>query len=355
MEMARKQAVIVGGMGVIGRNLLHYLERHTDWELLGLARREPDFETRARFISVDLLDRAAAEAALGELRQVTHIFYAAFQERPSWAEHDAPNLALLRNSVEPIAAVSPGLEHVHLVEGTKIYGSHLGPFKTPAKESDPPHMLPNFYHTQEQWLMAFQRGKPWSCSVLRPQTVCGFAVGNPMNLAVGLAVYAAISKELGLPLRYPGTPVAYRSLYQVTDAELLAKCMLWCATAEAARNQVFNITNTDYFRWENLWPRFASNFGMEPGPVQTIRLTEFMADKGSLWESIQRRHGLQPIPYADLVRWPFVDYCLSRDYDVMTDTLKIRRAGFTECLDSEERFLELFDQFRAMKVIPPVV
>lgn len=350
--MARKKAVVVGGVGVIGRNLLLWLERNTDWELVGLSRRTPDFATRARFVSVDLLDRADAEAKLSGLDDVTHVFYAAFHQAPTWAGHDAPNLALLRNSVEPIAAASEVLEHVHLVEGTKIYGSHLGPFKTPAKESDPPHMPPNFYHTQETWLRGFREGKAWSYSVLRPQTVCGFAVGNPMNLAVGLAVYAAISKELGLPLRYPGSEKAFRSLYQVTDSELLAACMHWCATSPAARDEVFNITNTDYFRWENLWPGFAKSFGMEPGGVQTIKLAEFMADKGPLWASMQKKYDLLPIPYEQLVAWPFVDYCLTRDYDVMTDTIKIRKAGFHLCVDSEEMFARLFAEFRRMRVIP---
>ncbi|MCS6879063.1 MAG: NAD-dependent epimerase/dehydratase family protein, partial [Geminicoccaceae bacterium] len=139
--MASKTAVVVGGMGVIGRNLLLWLERNTDWKLVGLARRRPDFPTRARFISVDLLDRAQAKERLAELEDVNYVFYAAFHQADTWAGHDAPNLALLRNSVEPIAAASNVLEHVHLVEGTKYYGSHLGPFKTPAKESDPPHML----------------------------------------------------------------------------------------------------------------------------------------------------------------------------------------------------------------------
>lgn len=73
-EAARKKAVVVGGMGVIGRNLLRWLERNTDWELIGLSRRAPDFPTRARFISVDLLDRAQAERKLCELTDVTSHF-----------------------------------------------------------------------------------------------------------------------------------------------------------------------------------------------------------------------------------------------------------------------------------------
>lgn len=347
-----EHAVIVGGLGVIGRNLLHHLERTTDWRITGLSRRAPDFDTRARFISVDLLDRADAETKLAELGDVTHVFYAAFQARPSWAEHGAPNLAMLVNAIEPIERASPGLEHVHLVEGTKIYGSHLGRFKTPAKETDPPHMLPNFYWDQEQWLRAHARGKSWTWSALRPQTVCGFALGNPMNIATGLAVYAAISKELGLPLRYPGTETAFRSLYQVTSSGLLARCMTWCATTPSAAGEVFNITNTDYFRWENVWPAFARAFDMEPGGVQTISLAEMMADKEPLWRVMVDKHGLRPIPYDQIVSWPFVDYCLTRDYDVMTDTLKIRKAGFTDCLDSEDMFLDLFREFKEMRVIP---
>ena len=46
--MAARTAVIVGALGVIGRNLLHHLERLADWEIVGLARRAPDFDTRAR-------------------------------------------------------------------------------------------------------------------------------------------------------------------------------------------------------------------------------------------------------------------------------------------------------------------
>ena len=36
----------------------------------------------------------------------------------------------------------------------------------------------------------------------------------------------------------------------------------------------------------------------------------------------------------------------------MTDTLKIRQAGFHDSVRSEEMFLRLFQEFRDMKVIP---
>jgi nucleoside-diphosphate-sugar epimerase len=350
--MARNTAVIVGGLGVIGRNLLHHLESLDDWEIVGLSRRRPDFETRARFIAVDLLDRAETMEKLSGLVRATHVFYCAFQARPSWAEHSTPNLAMLANAVEAIEAASPRLHHVHLVEGTKWYGSHLGPFRTPAREDDPPHMLPNFYVDQEMWLRDRQAGKPWTWSALRPQTVCGFALGNPMNIATVIATYAAISKELGLPLRFPGKPGAYRAIYQVTDADLLARAMIFCATGERAVNEAFNVTNGDFFRWQHLWPRFAKAYDMPLGDVQTIPLSEFMADKEPVWRRIVEKHGLKPVPYKDIAAWPFADYVFGCDWDVMTDTLKIRFAGFADYMRSDEMFLRLFQKFRELKVLP---
>jgi nucleoside-diphosphate-sugar epimerase len=348
-----KHAVVVGAQGVIGRYIVDHLLTLGDWQVVGLSRRASgEVRPRLLHIAVDLLDGSDARAKLSGLTTTTHIFYCAFQPRSVWSEHNAPNLAMLVNAVEPIAQASTLLEHVNLVEGTKYYGSHLGPFKTPAKESDPPHMLPNFYVDQEQWLRAAQVGQDWSWSALRPHTICGFAVGNPMNLIMNLAVYAAISKELGLPLRFPGKPGAFTAVYQMTDSGLLAKGMTWAATAREARNDVFNLTNGDVFRWCNLWPRIARAFDMEVGPLQTIKLTELMADKGPLWADMQKKYGLQPYPYDQLAAWPFADYVWSGEWDIISSMTKIRRAGFHEIMDTEESILAMLAGFRQKRIVP---
>ncbi|HEX6144831.1 MAG TPA: NAD-dependent epimerase/dehydratase family protein, partial [Geminicoccaceae bacterium] len=77
--MADRKAVIVGGLGVIGRNLLHHLEATGGWGVVGLSRRRPDFETAAEFITVDLLDRRQTIERLRHLDDATHVFYCAFQ------------------------------------------------------------------------------------------------------------------------------------------------------------------------------------------------------------------------------------------------------------------------------------
>src|SRR5262249_50183906 len=134
-----------------------------------------------------------------------------------------PNLAMLKNLLDAVESSSPGLEHVNLMEGTKWYGSHLGAFKTPAKEDDLRSPAPNFYYDQQDFLVARAKGKRWHWSAVRPHAICGFALGNPMNLAMTIAVYASIMKELGEPLRHPGSEKNYHALYQTTDAALLAK------------------------------------------------------------------------------------------------------------------------------------
>src|SRR4029079_4840105 len=234
-----------------------------------------------------------------------HVFYAAFQPAlgaaAGYASNIAPNRDMLINAVTAIDAASSVLRRVVLVTGTKYYGSHLGPYKTPARESDPRHIGPNYYFDQIDWLTAYQRGKPRDWVELRPQTLCGFAPGTPMSLAPAIAVYAAVSKELGLPLRFPGKLGAYTSIYQVTESAHFANAALWAANEPRCGGEAFNITNGDYFRWTNLWPRLCAACDMRTGDPQTISLTEHMADKAPLWRAMTAKYGLQPYAFDQLV------------------------------------------------------
>jgi nucleoside-diphosphate-sugar epimerase len=283
---------------------------------------------------------------------VTHVFYAAYQDRPTFAELVEPNQRMLVNALRAIEPAALGLRHVQLMQGYKVYGAHLGPFKTPAREDDPPHMPPEFNVEQQAFLGAAQAGKGWSWSALRPSVVCGFALGIPMNLAMVIAVYATISRHLGVPLRFPGAPGAYRSLIEMTDAGLLARAMTWAATEPAAANQAFNVNNGDLFRWEEMWPRLASYFDLEVAPGLPIDLAATMADKEPAWEEIVAAHGLAPTPYRDVSSWAFGDAVFSWDYDLIADGSKIRRHGFHEHVDTAAMFVRIFDDMRARRIIP---
>lgn len=352
MSIPDKVALVVGAQGVIGRNLIEHLASLGDWEVIGLSRRGGPASARVRHVQVDLLDAEDTRAKLAALGHVTHVFYAAYQERPTWAELVAPNLAMLVNVVETIEPVAKGLRHVSLMQGYKVYGAHLGPFKTPARETDPDHMPPEFNVDQQRFLEQRQQGKAWTWTALRPSVVGGVALGNPMNLALVIAVYASISKELGLPLRFPGKPGAYHSLLEMTDAGLLAKATVWAATEARCANQAFNINNGDLFRWSELWPKIARYFELEVAPPLPMSLDVVMADKESLWKTMTAKHGLAQHSYQDVSSWRFGDFVFSWDYDMFADGTKARRFGFHEFVDTEAMFLRLFDDFRRAKVIP---
>jgi nucleoside-diphosphate-sugar epimerase len=347
----RKTALVVGAQGVIGRNLVDHLAGLGDWDVIGLSRRGGE-GAGVRHIAVDLLDPSGSREKLGSLSEITHIFYAAYQDRPSWAELVEPNLAMLVNVVEAVEPAARRLKHVSLMQGYKVYGAHLGPFKTPARETDPPHMPPEFNVDQQAFLEARQKGKAWSWSAIRPSVVCGFGLGNPMNLAMVIAVYAAISKELGVPLRFPGKPGAYDKLIEMTDAGLLARATVWAATSENCANQAFNINNGDLFRWSEMWPRIARHFGLEVAPPLPMSLEMVMADKEPLWNAMVQKHGLAPNGYKDVSSWRFGDFVFSWDYDMFADGVKARRFGFHDFVDTEAMFMSFFDDLERRKVIP---
>ena len=350
---AEHTALVVGATGVTGGYLVRHLAERGDWRVHAVSRRPlaPALRERVRHIPVDLLDAEATAAAFRSLRDVTHLFYCGYAERASADELIAINTAMLRHALDGIEAASPALERVVLIEGTKYYGSHLGPFKTPAKESDPRVATPHFYYAQEDLLVARQAGKGWSWAALRPHSVCGFALGSPMNLLTALGAYGAICRELGRPFAFPGKPRAFETLYQVTDAGLLSRAMVWAATS-APSNEAFNLTNGDLFRWRNLWPRLADFFGLPAAEPQPMRLVDWMADKAPVWDRIVARHGLQPHRFAELASWPFADFVFGTDYDVISDMGKARRHGFCDSVDSEAMFLELLGGLRRRRILP---
>jgi nucleoside-diphosphate-sugar epimerase len=325
-----------------------------DWEVVGVSRRRGEDQGRVGYLSVDLLDRGAADAALAALKGATHVFYAAFQASSgaaaNYAANIAPNRDMLVNSVSAIDRASGRLERVVLVTGTKYYGSHLGPFKTPAREDDPRHEGPDYYFDQVDWLTAFQRGKRWSWTELRPQTLCGFAPGTAMSIVPVIAVYASVMKALGRPLSFPGS--AWTSLYQVTESSHMASAALWAATEPRCANQAYNITNGDNFRWQHVWPAIARVFDMPAGGPEPLRLVDFMADKAPLWDGLVRKHGLKPYQFKDVVAWPFGDYVFNCNWDVMTSTVKARQHGFHDVVDSEEMFVRLLKKFRDERIVP---
>ena len=344
--------LVTGAGGVIGAAAAEEYTRR-GWRVCGVSRRAPR-EAHWEHLAVDLRDAGATRAGLAGTGDVSHLVFGAYAERPTAREASEVNVGMLRTTLDGLAAAGAPLEHVTLYQGGKAYGAHMGFFNTPAKERDPRIIQPNFYYDQEDLLREVAAERGFRLTVLRPEGVIGYAVGNPMNLLMVIAVYAAISRELGQPLRFPGSLAAYDALYQVTDAELLARATVWAGGTPAADGEVYNVTNGDQLRWRHLFPVFARAFGMESAEPQPVPLAEAMADRREVWEALAERHDLVRTPYQDLVGWQFGEFIFTSGFDNVSSTIKLRQAGFADCLDTEDRFLELFDRLAARKVIPPL-
>jgi nucleoside-diphosphate-sugar epimerase len=352
-RMVSKQVVVIAGVhGVSGNAAAIQWSAVPGAKVYGLSRRKAEVPAGVEEIRVDLLDRADVQQKLGGLNDVTHIVFGAYIEKATAHEKSEVNVAILRNLLDVIEAGSPSLRHISFYQGGKAYGADLGPFKTPAREDDPRLMPPNFYYDQEDFLRDRQRGKQWHWTALRPEAICGFAIGNPMNLAMVIAVYAVISKELGLPLRFPGTEKAYRALYQVTSAEILAKATVWAGGSAPAENEIFNITNGDYFRWQHMWPGIARMFRIEVAYPVPTPLAVYMTDKAQLWRNIVAKYRLRDIPYDQVASWTFGDFIFNTEFDNISSTIKARQAGFSDCIDTEEMFRGFFEALRERGIIP---
>lgn len=345
-------ALVVGANGVIGGTLAAHLATLPGWDVVGLSRRGGPADGPVRHVSADLFDPASVRAALRAHPGITHVFYAAYQDRPTWSELVEPNVTMLRTVLDAVPDVAPALQHVSLMQGYKVYGAHLGPFATPAREDDPPHMPPEFNVDQQRLVEERAAGAAWTWSAIRPSVVSGFGLGNPMNLGVVIAVYAAISAELGVPLRFPGKQGAYHSLLELTDAGLLAEATVWAATDPRCANEAFNIANGDLFRWNRMWPVIADAFGIDVAPPLPMSLQDVMADKEPVWDAMVAKHGLAPTPYSDVSSWAFGDFVFSWDYDFFADGSKARRYGFHTHVDTEKMLLELIDDLRKRRIIP---
>lgn len=348
--------IVAGASGIVGGAVARH-EVARGREVIGLSRRTPSGEPVERHISVDLTDAADCRDKLGALRGVSHLVYAALFEKPDlgagWLEADqiATNLLMLRNLLD--ALVHAGLQHVTLLQGAKAYGVHLGQIPIPAREDAPRHLHPNFYWEQEDLLRARQEAGGWRWTVLRPQVVLGFAEGSAMNMVAAIGTYAAISRARGLPLVYPGQG---HRVTEATDVRLLARAIAWAGESPAAADQIFNVTNGDVLVWQNLWPVVARQFGMEVGLPHPMPLATIMPGHEATWAALVQQHGLQPANLAGLVgsSWQFADFAFSRTHSTasLLSTIKIRQAGFADCIDTEESLGWELQQLQRRGILP---
>jgi nucleoside-diphosphate-sugar epimerase len=319
--------------------------------VIGVSRR-PLSGSAPRQIAADLTDATETRARMAGLSEVTHVFYAARYDHPEGvAESDTTNTAMLRNLLDALASSASQLAHVNLVHGTKYYG-HPAPIPMPVTEESPRGARTTFYFAQEDLVRERAHAQGWTWSIARPHIFCDPAPGHPRSIGLVIAVLAAIQRELGQPLFFPGNERNFASRTQFTDLGLLARALEWMAIEPRCANQAFNVVNGDAPRWSELWPVFARALDIEAGAPRALQLVHYMADKAPVWESIVATHKLRHTPLERIALWDYGDYVFGPEWDIMSAMNKARRCGFDERVDTLEMFARVFACYREQRLIP---
>jgi len=391
--------------GILGREIVFELSRNAQqWPTVhALSRsKKEDYPDNVVHNHVDLT--SSADDMAKELTNVRgeYVFFAAYLQKDTEQENWDVNGAMLDNflsALEKTRAIDV-VKRIILVTGCKQYGVHLGVPKNPMTEDDPwligDQWPPNFYYNQQNILHKFckEHNKEWV--VTYPNDVIGYAYGNFMNLALALALYAVVQRELKQDLVFPGSPDFYIKFDCFTSSKIHAQFCAWAALEPRAANQAFNVHNGDTESWQNMWPKVAEYFGMKVATDQFAGThaseqgsSTALADKPPIsvlapelglinhgitnqskveqqidlikwsqrddvkgaWAKVADREGLDKEAFGKAT-WGFLGFVLGRAYDIVIGMSKARKAGWTGYADTWESLEGVFGELEKAKLLP---
>jgi nucleoside-diphosphate-sugar epimerase len=356
------KVLVTGASGLLGVAAIEKF-LSAGWDVVGVSRRKPKLPSGRdiEFLSVDLRNEDAARAAFEPLTDITHIAYTAIHEKPElvagWSskEQIETNNAMLRNVVEPVVHTASNFRHISILQGTKIYGVHLHPIPIPARERDARKDHENFFFDHQDYVGEMGARHGFNYTALRPQLVIGPTPGS-LNVLPAIGVYAAIRREKGEPFSFPGGP---SFVWEVADADLVADVMVWAAQSPQAANEAFNITNGDVFEWRNVWPALAKTLGAETGPDMPTSVAAYLVENADVWDQIVAKYALRSRNLRELVGQgdQHADFAFAYGAPegprAFVSTIKLRQAGFTKTIDTEDSFRNALQSLIDHKLLPP--
>ncbi|MGA7730532.1 MAG: GDP-mannose 4,6-dehydratase [Chloroflexia bacterium] len=222
--MSETRALITGAGGFVGRHLLTYLSRHTDWELFGNAHTRPDGLDlpRLEWLAFDLTSREQADGTIAEVRP-DFVFHLAAQSNVQRAFTD-PEATIVNNVVgqlnllDALRKHSPGAR-IMIACSSEQYGL-VRPEDIPIDE-DTPFRPNNPYAVSKiaQDMLALQYFLSYKQPTIRVRAFNHIGPGQTEAF-----VTAAFAKQVALieagkqePVIYVGNMEAERDFSDVRD------------------------------------------------------------------------------------------------------------------------------------------
>ena len=101
--------------------------------------------------------------------------------------------------------------------------------------------------------------------------------------------------------------------------------------------------------------------GLQEGPDTPLRFSEWLPAKAEVWEAAAKHFGLRPVSLAKLLGQShiYADFVMAsgamrEPKPVLVSTIKLRQAGFADCIDTEQMFRELIAAMIEKHLAPPV-
>jgi nucleoside-diphosphate-sugar epimerase len=176
-----------------------------------------------------------------------------------------------------------------------------------------------------------------------------------MNVVAGIGAFAALLRARGEPLFHPGHA---GSVSELVDAALVAEAIEFVATRPGCAGEIYNVANGDVVVWRDLWPALAQFFGMREAEPRPLCLAEEMPRHAQLWRELAREKKLRVRELEALVgaSWQYADLTWANPHPApkpaLVSTIKLRKAGFHACRDSEDMLLEQLARMQRESLLP---
>ena len=143
-----------------------------------------------------------------------------------------------------------------------------------------------------------------------------------------------------------------------SDARLIARAAAFAGVTRPppARRTT---SSTATLVWRDLWPGGGRHFGMPSGPSEPLSLAEAMPAHEAVWARIVARHGPARSRWmaSSAASWQFADrsfaFGVAHPADSVLSPIKLRRAGFADCEDTEDSLLHWIARMQAERLLPP--
>jgi len=198
--MTTRRVLILGGGGYVGSELVNYLlegdyqVRAFDTYWYGREHLDSIKNSNLEVITGDIRDPFAIKSALENVSDVIHL--ACISNDPSFDLNPELGKSINLTSFEPIvrAAKNAGVKRFIFASSSSVYGVKTEP-KVTEKLSLEPLTDYSKYKAECEKILLSHASDEFTCTILRPATICGVSTRQRFDLSVNILTNHAINKN----------------------------------------------------------------------------------------------------------------------------------------------------------------